>query len=243
MSISRSLARRAMALRAVALANSSRGGAGNDSARVRRAANAELSTGLRIGDGVKIKDGRMTVPVGAGLEIDSRGRVGSTAKLEIVNISTGSMNVVSATAGAALGLPSDIESSIGSGSISVDTANDWVRLEAGGAYSVEAHVVFDREIVGASTPGAAILFAAIHRRDDLDSADPPSSIIYTANGVTINPGIVSINGHEQVATIPMSAVIDLRSETAPAAIQAWARSTVAHANFTVMGHIKIERVG
>ena len=215
-----------------------RSGAGDSDPRARRSGSAEANSGLRIGDGVEIKDGRFKVPLGEGLRIDRRGQVGFASKLEMVNISTNATGVVSAAGGAVLVLPSDIESSIGSGLISVDTVNGWVRLGAGAAYSITAHVVFARAVTS-GTVGSSALFVTIRRRDDLLSSDPPYTDIYTANGVELQP----LDGQKAVVTIPASAVIDLRSEGSPAAIQVWARSTMEHANFDMMGNIKIERIG
>lgn len=227
---------RLSSLRREALAISTRGGAGSDDARSRRAKSADLNTRFRFGDGLDISDGKLKVPIGAGLEIDSRGRVGSTAKLEIIIIKAPSVQV--STSYVAMGLVS-AESSIGSGSISIDTANDWVRLEVGGAYSISAHVVFNQDLTGLGS-ASRFLYSRIDRVDDLDATSPVSSVVYSEISGRIQPGAEE----EIVCTFPMSAVIDLRAETSPVAIQIMTRvSAGTHEDFVVQGNIKIERIG
>ena len=71
----RSLADRRMALKSASLATANRGAGREGSARARRAGESDLNTGLRLGGGVEVVDGRISIVLGAGLKIDASGRV------------------------------------------------------------------------------------------------------------------------------------------------------------------------
>lgn len=234
----RSFSERAFALKREALGSSARGGAGGDSARVRRAGSSDLDTRLRVGDGLDIEDGRMVVPLGVGLEIDRRGRVATSAGLEIVIIkttaetpNTGSYGSMSLAA---------VNSSVGSGGISVDITNKWVRLEPGNAYLFSAWVLFLRDMTGI-TSVVENLKVKLDRLDTITvPVDAARSVLYPETLFSVEPGTHERNH----TTVTMESIVDLRKQSYPVAIQVMTQVTNSiGGTLTNQAHIKIERIG
>lgn len=232
-----SYAERALALKRQALASSGRGGAGADPARARRAGSADLNTRMRIGEGLDVDSGKMKVPIGAGLEIDRRGQIASSAGLEVV-IARASSRTISTIANTYRAIDlSSVASSIGSGTISVDATNEWVRLEPGRAYLISAFVVISR--TDSRSNVAHTVFAKIDRLDSLGDVAPPHSDLYAESSFAIKAA-------EPISmTIPMFGIVDLRSDSEAAAIQVMGKvDTLLTVNTPVIeGNIKIERIG
>ena len=136
-------AERAMALRLAAVDTATRGAGAEGSARARRAGGSDLSSGLRLGDGIDVVDGKMQVPLGEGLKIDRDGKVASTVStglrgVAIIKTAHGSDLTASYVA-----LPlSDPLSSYNPRGISIDTITHRIGLDTGGVYVVEAALTF-----------------------------------------------------------------------------------------------------
>ena len=222
-----------------ALNVSTRSGAGSDSARSRRAGSADLNTSLRMGDGLDISDGRMEVPLGNGLTIDSNGRVASTAKLEILVSRLASFTLTS-TSMTVVPLDGATNSSIGSGTISIDETNDWFRLGHGSVYLFEALAICYR--LQASTAQESVQLR-LDRRDNIESVDP----VPTAETLYTTPSFIlkSNSAGDPYVTIPITWILDLRNDRAPAALQLLGLSTDANADNEYLKdtNIKIERIG
>ena len=66
---------RAMALKLASVDRASRGAGSEGTARARRAAESDINTGLRLGPGLEVVNGKISIVLGAGLKIDASGRV------------------------------------------------------------------------------------------------------------------------------------------------------------------------
>jgi hypothetical protein len=66
---------RALVLKLAAASRSSRGAGSEGTARARRSSESDMSIGLRLGDGLEVVDGKISIVLGAGLKIDASGRV------------------------------------------------------------------------------------------------------------------------------------------------------------------------
>ena len=234
----RSYSERAFALKREALGSSTRGGAGADSARARRAGSADLNTRLRVGDGLDIEDGRMMVPLGVGLEIDRRGRVSTSAGLEILVTRLAQFTLP--TSMTKVPLDGATTSTIGSGTISIDEDNDWFRLAPGSAYLFDALAMCHR--LQASTAEDTVQLR-LDRRGSLDAAD----LSYTTETLYTTPLFIlkSNSAGDPHVTIPITWILDLRNDLAPAALQLLGLSTNNNADNEFLKHtnIKIERIG
>ena len=128
-------------LRSPGPAGAHRSGAGDSDPRSRRAGSAEVNSGLRIGDGVEIKDGRFKVPLGEGLEIDRRGQVSSTGLRGLAIIKTAYGSNLDDSVYVPLPI-SDPLSSYNPRGIRIDTTTDTIELDTGGVYVIEAALTF-----------------------------------------------------------------------------------------------------
>jgi hypothetical protein len=193
-----------------------------------------LSSGLRLGDGIDVVDGKMSVPTGVGIEVDRIGRMGLTAG---VNMSLLRTALRSLTTSQVVETLADPVSSVGTGSIAVDIPNNWVTLEAGGVYSVDGAAVVTLGL-GSSPSAGHSISVRLDRVDELTATPPTYTDIWSHLGILIQTGA----SEESVSNFPLVAILDLRGLIVPVGLRVvcWSSSTTSTPRVRV--NLKIVRI-
>ena len=223
MSRQKTKAERAMALRLAAVDTATRGAGAKGSARARRAGESDLSSGLRLGDGIDVVDGKMSVPTGVGIEVDRIGRMGLTAG---VNMSLFRTALRDLTTSQVVETLADPVSSVGTGSIAVDIPNKWITLEAGGVYSID---------------GAAVqheISVRLDRVDELTAAPPTYTDIWSHLSIDSQTGA----SEESISNFPLVAILDLRGLIVPVGLRVVCWSNITTSTPRVRVNLKIVRI-
>ena len=230
-------AERAMALRLAAVDTATRGAGAEGSARARRAGGSDLSSGLRLGDGIDVVDGKMQVPLGEGLSLDRDGRIGLSAARDIMvaHIPRFTLPV----AYAVFPLSSATSQSFGGGRILIDTDNHWFALEPGAVYLLESSVFLYRNQANTGAPENARV--KVQRVDDLLAASP----LYTDAMEAPTVQLKSANQADPGVTVGIRAIMDLRGSPAPAAFVFAGKSSNDNGDpeYAEWTSVKIERIG